>query len=786
MNALHLAHQDNFGFSVLDFVHAPVPPKTRLEDWVRLYHDEWDSADIFIIDAFFSPFCDGCLKPEGIKLLKILRLLGYKQHCILYSIYSLEELLLDYQYNSILKSQGTTYLQAPCVIDDVLCESKIGASCEEDMVPFFKAEATEWLETKRHSLANWWGALRVYDILKLCDLIGDDASSGVQEALWRDSSYEGLLMNYLRFLGPKPVFYLSDSKAKAQREHMKVLWKKELKVVYVDDHADDGWAYLLQMILYGRERPDLFIAPQLPLEGIDLEALAHNISSLNPDLLIVDIRLEPKDEQVRLSELSGIKLIKGLVGNYAVTCPILVFTASDKRRISEKAIESGADVVWTKEGIDEGAHIPKDEYFAFTYSRFQDLVYQLRNLTGYEYTLLYDSLKRIKQIEASPSPYWWQKTRWYLGDSKTREPIKKDYLIKKLHQLYLAHKQFMTVSLPGIRSTVYDMLTFKLCTLMDIFHPSRIEPDGSVISIKKVVNEDWPVFSAALAYANYLVSERNYLLHLKASSREIESDAFRYNKILSSFFDYITMPDPSASFCSVVGTLEKEESGSGQVFYHLYSDTIDGCFKQIESDEKCEALLKGQSKVANVKVAIDKAPSLCYRLGEAVLSNAIQQDWEGYWTAGYKILQTGPWGGYVALYNISPRKGISFILQNLKDPVKQDAVVYFHVRWIDREDNFYCAISNVSMNPPESLRHTYWSGTVSRVNEIEDGIYILLRDIEPPFNVYFWVHPYSINALIKGKPTSRICFRPDWIQEWEVKDPVKVEDDDISPRWANW
>ena len=786
MNVLLIAPQDNFGFSVPGFVHAPAPPKTRLEDWARMNHGAWNTADIFIIDAFFSPFCEDSIKPEGIKLLKILRLLGYKQHCIIYSVYSLEELLLDYQYTSILKSQGTTYLQVPCIIDDALCEAKIDLLCEEDMVPFFKAEAMEWMGTKRHSLANWWGVLRVYDMLKLCGLIGEDSSSGVQEALWRDSSYEGLLMNYLRFRGPRPVFFLNESKAKVQREHMQVLWRKELKVVYVDDHADDGWAYLLQMILYGRERPDLFIAPQLPREGIDLETLTRGISTLNPDLLIVDIRLEPKDEIVRLSELSGIKLIKGLVGNNSVCCPVLVFTASDKRRVSEKAIESGADVVWTKEGIDEGAHIRKEDYFAFTYSRFQDLIYQLRSLTGYEYTLLYDCLRRIKRIEASTGQYWWQKSRWYLGDSKTREPIKKDYLIRKLLQIYWTHKQYLTVSLSEIRSTVYDMLSFKLCTLMDIFHPSRVEPDGSVVSIKKVVNEDWPRFSAALAYANYLVSERNYLLHLKSSSEEIESDAYRYKKILSSFFDYITMPDPSTSFGSVVGTLEKEVSKNGQVFYHLYSDTIDGSFKQIEHAEKCEALLKGQAKVENVEAAVDKAPSLSYRLGEVGLSTSVQQDWEGFWMAGYKILQTGPWGGYVALYDISPRKGVSFILQNMKDPIKQDTIIFFHVRWIDKDDNYYCAISNVSLNPPESIRHTYWSGTVSRVEEAEDGVYLLLKDIEPPFNVFFWVHPNSINALKNGKKTSRICFRPDWIQEWELKDPSIVKDDLISPRWANW
>ena len=340
-------------FPASPFMAEGAGSDTRMEDWVNRHRDVWQEADIFVIDAMFSFFERDTDPFGGIKLLKLLRLSGFRQHCILYSFPSLQKILTISRHNTILLSCGTTYVKLPDPVDKKLCQEKYTQPCEENMLPYFQSEALEWLGTRRHSLANWWGLLRMYEVLNGCGLIGSDIPQRLQDTLRRNSSYEGQLMNFVRFNGRLPRYSISADRAQVLLGRMRALWKKNLKVVYVDDCAEDGWSYLLQLVLYGKVRSDLFIVPQLPMEILDVEALSQDIVEEKPDLVLLDIRLTPEDEQADPSKLSGIALTSELV-NASNTCPILIMTASNKRIVSEKALAAGADAVWTKEGIEEG------------------------------------------------------------------------------------------------------------------------------------------------------------------------------------------------------------------------------------------------------------------------------------------------------------------------------------------------------------------------------------------------------------------------------------------------
>ena len=164
-------------------------------------------------------------------------------------------------------------------------------------------------------------------------------------------------MNHIRFQGSPPPFPTDEDLAKSLRKKMSGLkplpGRNELKVVFVDDEADKGWSYLLQIILYGRERPELFFAPDIPKDGIDVDAFAGWIRENNPDLIILDMRLTSQDESARVSSLSGLLLLDKLVSGFVNRCPILVFTASDKRVVRDQVLNAGADAMWTKEVIYE-------------------------------------------------------------------------------------------------------------------------------------------------------------------------------------------------------------------------------------------------------------------------------------------------------------------------------------------------------------------------------------------------------------------------------------------------
>lgn len=776
MNIIQIADQGAFSpFPVSLFLLDQIEDGVRLEDWVRQHHNDWVSGSIFVIDAQFSFFGRENEQFGGIKLLKILRLLGYRQHCVVYSFMPLPQILAKSKNNMILLSTGTSFVQLPEPINEDFCEKRLGFLSEEDPISFLNAEALEWLGTKRHSLANWWGVLRVYDVLHACGLIEDDVDvpKEIQAVLGRDSSYQGLLMNYVRFQGPRPSFSVSNSDLRSPLKSFKnaamSLWAKNLKVVYVDDQAKDGWSYLLQVLLYGRERPDLFYTPSLPHEGIEIDNLARCVCENNADLIILDIRLEPKDDSALPEELSGIKLIKQLVDELSVSCPILVFTASDKRKVSEKALEYGADAVWTKEGIDESANVPKQHYSQFSFDRVLGLVSQIQRLTGFEYKVLYDCLRETKRIESSLKSFWWQETKWYPGDKEDRTPVNKSTIVNELGQLFRSHKQFLLATQPAIKDLSYDMLTVKLCRMMELIHPSSIDEDGKFVSLGKAA-DTWPKNTIAATYAQFLVTERNKIVHVDPFFGFLGADVYRYKKTLDVFFTYLTLSDPSAYLGKLSGTLSKSINKEGKTAYILTSGFNTGYFKAADS-RYCEAVLNGQDSQEGVEAVI-RAPRLQYNL---VFINFEKYPGEGvskYWTADAGIINSGQWGVNLSLFNILPRDGVQFRIQGNLDSVEVGSLLYYYINWHDDKDDTkkcYYFIFNVTTNPPEATKHTFWTGRVAHVTSSKNGSTVRLEDINPPYNAFFKLGEKAISYLQKNrKKNVRVVFSPRWHQGWEV------------------
>lgn len=775
MNILQVADLDAFSpFPISPFVTEGSIGCTRMEDWVRMRGLEWDAADVFVIDADFTFFGLESDPFGGIRLLKILRLEGYRQHCIIYSFLSFPQLLSLTRHNSILQSCGTTFVQLPDPVDEELVKSKCGQLCEEDMLPFFHAEAMEHLGMQRHSLANWWGLLRMYEVMAGSGLVVDDLPRKMADTLKRDSSYEGMLMNFARFKGKRPVFSVDPETAQTIKTRLKVLWRKELKVVYVDDCADDGWSFLLQTALYGSVRSDLFTVPEIPREGIDPEAMARDIASVNPDLVILDIRLTAKDETAKPSSLSGIALTRALV-KASNTCPILIITASDKRSVSESAFDAGADAVWTKEGIEESRHLPTGQYAAFSTQRFMELIMQFRRLTGFEFTVLYDSLKRIREIKSSEDVFWWQKEEWYQGDSKKRTPLEKMRIVDELLKLFIAHKQFLSATQIAVKNSVYDMLTIKLCRILEILHPTGYGSNLEFLSLGKTMVEDWPRFSVAAAYTAYLVTTRNQVVHFDSNFDFARNDVLRYRNTLNAFFGYITLKDPSYRPSSVIGDLVKAGTG-GKYNLQFRCASFYGRFNTITDIHSCERILGERMSFSGVQ-AQPTMPVIDFNLGEIRLMEQFDKDNAEYWTASFSLLQASGWKVILSLFNITARRGQNFRIRSLGDDVfvKAGDRLYFYVKWRDTADGKpTCSLFNVHSRLPEKLGHTYWTGLVTKVFRSDQGTYVLLNDIQPPFNARFTAVAEFLAETPDIQATSRICFRPDIVQEWVFTSPVRV------------
>ena len=760
-------------FPVSAFTLHRKPAGLRLEDFAREHQDEFLSGDIFVIDAHYSWHGSDLMSLDGIKLLKILRMLGYRQHCILYSFLPLQFVSAHYPHTEILLSRGTTWVQLPASINRRFCRSKLNQPCEEDILPFFRGEAAELLSTKRHSLANWWGVLRLYEILHSVGIIGKDVPKELADVINRDSSYQGMLMNFARFKGDKPQTLIPDNMAVFFQDSLKRLWKRNLKVIYVDDQAEEGWSYLLQTMLYGKERPDLFFVPDLAHEAIDVDVLAQTIVNKKADLIILDLRLEPKDDTVIAKKLSGITIAKKLTSNLSRsnTCPILIFTASDKRGVGEEALAAGADGIWTKEGIDEARHLPMKEQIDFSTTRFLDLVFMVQRLTDSEYFLLYEFLKQIKQIQSSTDHYWWQNTRWYPEDPKERVPLEKAQVIAELRRVFQAHKQFLAANHPLVNSILYDLLTVRLCRMMELFHPTRPDDSDDFISLGTTVSGDWPQDSMAFNYARSLVLMRNDVVHTGETSDDQKVNVTRYKKTMETFLRYITLQNPMASpgdSMRITGALKKKQLKKGSIAYQLVSDSLTGSFN-LESDISCCQSLVGEAMERAGIVAKPLRISNRYYLNNtSIVGQEEKRVNDDAWSAEFKIHRSGPTGTSLTLSNIKPRKRVNFLCTKVPETLKVGQRIYFHITWIDDGNRFINKLFDVCTRPPLIIDYTFWSATISYISVKGDRTYLSLNKIEQPFTSYFWV---ANTIHLEQEDLSLIQFLPSWVQEWELTDP---------------
>ena len=759
-------------FPVSGFIADTPPHPGRLEDWVRGHASDWESGDLFVIDAGFSLDGNGDSLFGGIRLLKILRLLGYRQHCILYSFLPLTDLLRLSPFNGILLSRGTTYVRLPDPIDETLCQRVVKMQCESDLLPFFRAEALELMDTGRHSLANWWGMVRFYEILRESGLLPDGAQEELREVLERDSSYEGMVMNYVRFRGSVPDLVLDKQMSWGIQKSSQKLQKKNLKVVFVDDQASQGWSYLLQIFLYGKPDPDRFVVPALRPEGNDLDALSREIVSHDPDLVILDIRLEEGDEASRIEDLSGMRLLGRLNGRDGCTCPILAFTASDKRHLGEKALESGADAVWTKEGIDESDSLSREEFRPFSVKRFFNLGRHLRILTDDDYNLLYESLRRIRELEKATRSYWWQTEKWYPEDRKQRKPIDKALIIDRLRQVFLTHKRLLSSTLSEVKSLTYEILSIKLCGLIELFHPLGYDADGHDIPLARVIMEDWPRRSRQYIFAMHLVYERNDLFHLTDLKASHVIKRQRYESLLDTFWAYLTADtSEEGKITALKGRLTRSEAPNGEDIFHLETDMGRSLIPKIFR-QRCADLL-GPSEYADGVEAVISQPFPFFQLTDVFIPGDGEET-DRSWTAAFRVGRVSAKGVELRLSEILVRKGSFFLAEDSVPLVPGDSV-YFHIHALDDGQKRVMHLRHVQLRKPGMLDYSFWKGTVTKVWTYDGRLRIYLADLKPPFNAIFFVSHDFLPVLENAE--ERIGFHMDWNQDWNFEDIRLIPDE---------
>jgi hypothetical protein len=173
-----------------------------LEELVSHIVETYSSEDsIFVINLNF--ILSGYIRTEnlGIKLLKFLRLHGFRNHCVVYSFLTREQLMELDPKNLILFSEGITYYRLPFDFAKIPFEQLLKEKAPDDLKPFFKAEFE--LPDNRHFVANWWGVLQLWNVQQaLEETVEKDSMQKpapvFSQALREMNSYEGLIARYIK------------------------------------------------------------------------------------------------------------------------------------------------------------------------------------------------------------------------------------------------------------------------------------------------------------------------------------------------------------------------------------------------------------------------------------------------------------------------------------------------------------------------------------------------------------------------------------------------------------
>ena|GEM_PF-735695 len=243
--------------------------------------------------------------------------------------------------------------------------------------------------------------------------------------------------------------FISGKKINEIKNIRNAFQKKSPKIIYVDDKANDGWAKILQKIIYGKENEnfktvipdknikdeDNFIAKvisDIEKAKTELDVIIKKEEELFKErqernknnqekskekkekylkpavLLILDLRLRGEEGNIAFYNISGIKVLKKLKENH-FPCPVLITTASNKWTSYNRIINLGALAYWQKKGLDE--QNDKDSLIN-NYMELIKAVYYLAIENEHIRFLYTEFIPLYKQYSKNKDIYWWETAFW--------------------------------------------------------------------------------------------------------------------------------------------------------------------------------------------------------------------------------------------------------------------------------------------------------------------------------------------------------------------------------------
>lgn len=418
-------------------------------------------AELFLININYHTDNISRADNAGILLLKYLRLYNLRQHCVLYSFLSREQLLSMDPSNLIIFSEGVTFIRMPENLENLNFQSLAKENAPDDLSAFFKVDF-RLPEEGRHDWANWWGIERLWQVhqavinKKKEDIDAYSNSFFIQKT----QSIEALKALYLypvkkdsikqairndeinrlnndivvkknlvtrikakKYKTPEDLYDIQKYEVIIKENSQKIITiqnrksdgdeirvqqtiiaNSKKKIVLIDDQAEDGWATVFKNILFG---DNVSLYSNLTVPQIDDNNTFMQFINEDTDIVLLDLRLKKEPGSHHdISNLSGVSVLKTIVERFP-GLPVIMITASNKFNSYKTVMDLGADAYWVKEGLDSRYNETE------SFDNYKHFLILIEKLSGREYKLLKYFSKHVNDLKKLSNPWWashtWQK-----------------------------------------------------------------------------------------------------------------------------------------------------------------------------------------------------------------------------------------------------------------------------------------------------------------------------------------------------------------------------------------
>ena len=237
-------------------------------------------------------------KMMGIEILKYLRLAGIENHVLLYSFLDIETLLRLNSYNTIILSEGTSFLRLPNSISSAKWEKMLKEKCKEDMTKYIRGEFI-LPEQNRHYWANWFGVVRLWEVHKAIDpTFQDEYPQAIKEQINRLESRQALKLH-----GHDPK-KLQESFIQTEEMVQEKLRQAEEELTHIEGQLEKINNSIVEMDDFGEELMGLKKFPNM--KGIIELYLEHYSSVVQK----IEKEADEKYLKTKEDEQKNIKIIE--------------------------------------------------------------------------------------------------------------------------------------------------------------------------------------------------------------------------------------------------------------------------------------------------------------------------------------------------------------------------------------------------------------------------------------------------------------------------------------------